>query len=109
MPAFRIPVGAAAALAIISLLAFLMIIPLRRENAELRAKVTELEQGTGALREQAAAAERLQSEIAAAREENDRLRQVEAALRRARIAARLAQRCGGASRLIVKVLFRECK
>lgn len=78
LPAFRIPVGAGAALAVISLLAFLTIIPLRRENAELRAKVTEFEQGTRALGEQAAAVEKLQSELAAVREENDRLRQVEA-------------------------------
>lgn len=78
VPAFRLPVGVAAALAIVALLAFLLIIPLRRENAELQAKVAELEQSNGALREQAAAVEKLQGEIAAVREENNRLRQVEA-------------------------------
>ncbi|MCM3900872.1 MAG: hypothetical protein ND866_04135 [Pyrinomonadaceae bacterium] len=75
LPAFRIPAGAVAALAGIALLAFLITIPLRRENRELRARVTELEGSSAALREQVAAVERLQSEIAAVREENERLQQ----------------------------------
>lgn len=70
LPAFRMPAGAVAALAGISLLAFLIITSLRKENAELRARVTELEESGKALKEQAAAVERRQSEIAAAREEN---------------------------------------
>ena len=75
LPAFRIPAGAVAALAGIALMAFLITIPLRRENTELRARVTELEGSSAALREQVAAVERLQSEIAAVREENERLQQ----------------------------------
>jgi hypothetical protein len=75
LPAFRIPALASAALACVALFAFLISIPLRSENAELRAKIAELEQSNETLKEQAATVERLQNEIAALREENQQLQQ----------------------------------
>jgi hypothetical protein len=72
MTAFRIPAQAAAALAAVALLAFLISLPLRRENADLRARLADLERSNSALAEQAAAQE---NEVAALRQENDRLQQ----------------------------------
>lgn len=74
-PAYRMPAPAFAALAVVALAALLIHIPLRRERAELRARVAELEQGNQALKGQATAAEGMQDEVAAMRDENDRLRQ----------------------------------
>ena len=56
-PAFRIPAPAFAALAAVALAALLIQIPVRRERAELRARVAELEQGNQALKGQATAVE----------------------------------------------------
>lgn len=73
LPAFSLL--AVAALATVALLSFLISIPLRRENAEARQKIAELEQSNSALREQSGAAENLQNELAGLRQENERLRQ----------------------------------
>ena len=73
-PAFRIPAPAFAALAAITLAALLIQIPLWRERAGLRARVAQLEQGNQALKGQASAVEGMQNEVAAMRDENDRLR-----------------------------------
>ena len=75
-PAFRIPAQAFAALAAVVLASLLFTIPMRRERAELRARVAELERGNEALKGQAAAGGEMQNEISAMREENDRLRQI---------------------------------
>jgi hypothetical protein len=74
-PAFRIPAPAFAALAAVALAALLIQIPLWRERAGLRASVAELEQGNQALKGQATAVEGMQNEVAAMRDENERLRQ----------------------------------
>ncbi len=74
-PAFRFSAQAAAALACAALLVILISIPLRRETARLRTRVAELETNNEDLKEKAAEAESLQSEIAALREEGERLRQ----------------------------------
>lgn len=73
LPAFRIPALAMMGAACVVLLAVLILLPLRRENAELRAKVAELEQTNDQLKEQAGDIENLQNEIATLRDENDRL------------------------------------
>lgn len=73
VPAFGLL--ALAAVVVVSLLSFLIGIPLRRENAETRARVAELERSNESLREQGAAVDRLQSELAGLRQENERLRQ----------------------------------
>ncbi|HEV8482193.1 MAG TPA: hypothetical protein VGV87_01435 [Blastocatellia bacterium] len=74
-PAFRIPAQAAAALACAALLVILVSLPLRRETTRLRARVAELETNNEALKEKAAESERLQSEIAALRDEVGHLKQ----------------------------------
>jgi hypothetical protein len=75
LPALRIPALTAGALAALALLAFLVSIPLRRDNAALQARVAELERSNQGLKEEASRVEEQQNEIAALREENDRLRQ----------------------------------
>ena len=74
-PAFSIPTPAFAAIAAIALAALLIQIPLWRERARLRARVTELEQGNQALKGQVTAVEGMQNDVAAMRDENERLRQ----------------------------------
>src|SRR4030095_3336038 len=63
------------ALATVALLSFLISIPLRRENAEARQRVADLERSNAELREQRAAADALPHELAGLRQENERLRQ----------------------------------
>ncbi len=72
-PAFRIPALATLASVGIVVLAFLLLLPLRRENTELRAKIAELELHNDQLKEQATTIDNLQNEIATLREENIRL------------------------------------
>jgi hypothetical protein len=86
LPAFRTPALATAALVCVALFAFLISIPLRRDNAELRAKIAELEQSNEALKEQAATVERLQTDIATLREDNQRLLQTPPDLAQTQIA-----------------------
>jgi anti-sigma factor RsiW len=72
LPAFSLL--ALAALAVFGLLSFLISIPLRRENAEARARVAELERSNASLREHEAAVDGLQNELTGLRQENERLR-----------------------------------
>jgi hypothetical protein len=73
-PAFQLPVLIGLAAACLALFAILFLIPLRRENAELRSKIADLEQSNQTLKEQAATVETLQNEVAALRQENNQLR-----------------------------------
>ncbi|MEW6209303.1 MAG: hypothetical protein AB1631_13110, partial [Acidobacteriota bacterium] len=77
LPALRVGALSTAALAAFALLAFLLSLPVRRENAALQARVSELERRNESLKEQAERAEEMQNEIAALREENNRLRSIE--------------------------------
>jgi hypothetical protein len=72
LPAFSLLALAAAA--VVVLLSFLISIPLRRENAEARARVAELERSNASLREHEATVDGLQNELAGLRQENERLR-----------------------------------
>lgn len=75
---FRLPAFSLltlAALVAVALLSFLISIPLRQENARARARVAELERLNAELREQTAAVDSLQNELAGLRQENERLRQ----------------------------------
>jgi len=74
-PVFRIPAPAFAALVVVALAALLIHITLRRERDVLRARVAEMEKNNQALQGQVTAAEGIQNEVAAMRDENDRLRQ----------------------------------
>lgn len=74
VPAFRISLQASGAVAAVALLAFLISVPVRKDNAELRTRLAELERSNQALAEQAAAAETAQKEVLALRSENERLR-----------------------------------
>jgi hypothetical protein len=65
---------ALAALAVVVLLSFLISIPLKRENAEARARVAELERSNASLREHEATVDGLQNELTGLRQENERLR-----------------------------------
>ncbi len=73
-PAFRIPAPAFAALGAVALAALLVQIPLWRERADLRARIAELEQGNQELKGKTTAIEEMQNEVAAMRDENERLR-----------------------------------
>jgi hypothetical protein len=86
LPAFRTLTLGAAVVTCVALFAFLISLPLRGENAELRAKIAELGQSNEALKEQAATAERLQNEMATLREENERMRQTAPGLEQTQIA-----------------------
>lgn len=72
LPAFSLL--ALTAVAALALLSFLISIPLRRENAEARARVAELERSNDSLKEQGATVDGLQNELAGLRQENERLR-----------------------------------
>ena len=74
-PAFHIPAPAFAALALVAVATLVMYGILRRERTVLQAKVAELERSNQALKEQAASVVGMQNEVAAMRDENDRLRQ----------------------------------
>jgi hypothetical protein len=74
-PMFRIPAEATAAVGLAGLLAFLISIPIRKQNAQLSARVAELERSNDALTEQVAAGEAAKREVAALREENELLKQ----------------------------------
>ncbi len=76
LPALRWSVLATALLASLALFAFLLSLPIRNENARLRDKIAELERSNETLEKRIAAVESLESEVAALREENDRLRQL---------------------------------
>jgi hypothetical protein len=63
-----------ALLGAVGLISFLISIPLRRENAQARARLAELEQSNAALQARVDALEGLQNEVAALQLERDRLR-----------------------------------
>ena len=73
--AFRVPAPAFAALALVVLAALVMYGILRRERTVLEAKVAELERRNQELKEQTSTVEGMQNEVAAMRDENERLRQ----------------------------------
>ena len=75
-PVFGIPAPAFAALVVAALAALLIHSALRRERAVLQARVAELEHRNQALQAQVPTVEGMQKEVAAMREENDRLRKV---------------------------------
>ncbi len=74
-PAFRIPAPAFAALALVVVATLVMYGILRRERTVLQARVAELERSNQELKGQASTVEGMQNEVAAVRDENDRLRQ----------------------------------
>jgi hypothetical protein len=63
-----------ASIAAVLLLSFLITIPLRRDLADSRARVAELERSNDSLKERGAAVDGLEQEMARLRDENERLR-----------------------------------
>ena len=74
-PAFHIPAPAFAALVLLALATLVLLGIQRRDRTVLQARVAELEQRNQELKAQASTVEGMQSEVAAIRDENNRLRQ----------------------------------
>lgn len=74
LPAYRIPIQLAAAAAAIAIFFTIATLPLRREVANLKAQVSELQHDKEALLGEAQTARELQTQLSDIRQENERLR-----------------------------------
>ncbi len=72
LPAFSLM--ALTALALVALSSFLISIPLRRNNEEMRARVAELERENASLRDRSSSVDGLQANLAELQQENENLR-----------------------------------